>query len=234
MLAKSSRFRILDRPGTTTTKTFSLAMQDANVAPPLAPPPPSSISSATSSGSSTDSGSDERGATLQEKPFYTRQGSQGPKDTDNTAVERRKSERGYSFSIIPSKSKPPHRTSDTPTRSLPRNSTDDKASLIRDTTRGRGSSGGGGGGGDAGSRESGAIGASKLIDIWSQAAALSDAEDYTQQASEAMSLMRTAGARPDALPFTRLINEHARAAGSGDRAALARAFQVLRNKEEEL
>lgn len=230
MLAKSARFRILDR-GTTTTKTFSLAMQDANAAPPLAPPPPFSISSATSSGSSTASGSDERGATLQDKPLYTWQGSQGPKDTDNTAVERRKSERGYSFSIIPSKSKSPPRTSDTPTRNRPRNSTDDKTSLIRVTTSGSGSSGGGGGG-DAGSRESGAIGASKLIDIWSQAAALSDAEDYTQQASEAMSLMRTAGARPDALPYTRLINEHARAAGSGDRAALARAFQVLRDKEE--
>ena len=229
MLAKSSRFRVLDR-GISGNKTFSLAMQDANAAPPLAPPPPSSISPATSSGSSTASGSDE-GATLQEKPLYTWQGSQGPKDTDNTAVERRKSERGYSFSIIPSKSKSPHRTSDTPTRSLPRNSTDDKASLIRGTTRGLGSSGGGGGG-DAGSRESGAIGASKLIDIWSQAAALSDTEDYTQQASEAMSLMRTAGARPDALPYTRLINEHARRAGSGDRAALARAFQVFRDKEE--
>ena len=41
-----------------------------------------------------------------------------------------------------------------------------------------------------------------------------------------MRMRRAVGARPDAVPYTRLINEHARAAATGDRSALSRAFQV--------
>ena len=48
-----------------------------------------------------------------------------------------------------------------------------------------------------------------------------------------MSMMRNAGARPDALPYTCLIDEHVRAAANGDRSALARAFQVLKVVEDE-
>jgi hypothetical protein len=39
-------------------------------------------------------------------------------------------------------------------------------------------------------------------------------------------------ARPDALPYTCLIDEHVRAAANGDRSALARAFQVLKVVED--
>jgi len=76
-------------------------------------------------------------------------------------------------------------------------------------------------------------GAAKLIDVWSQAATLSDADETGRQEQQAMALIRSAGARPDALPYTRLINEHARAATKGDRSALSRAFQVLEDMEDD-
>ena len=42
----------------------------------------------------------------------------------------------------------------------------------------------------------------------------------------AMEMTRASGGRADAQRYSRLINEHARSAASGDRYALDRAFQV--------
>ena len=82
-----------------------------------------------------------------------------------SSVEKRQSERGYSFSVI----KPQDRGSVTKTRPS------------FGTARQPGSRGGGGGGGGSAGGGEGGNGASKLMDIWSQAGALSDANDGAQQ-----------------------------------------------------
>ena len=130
-------------------------------------------------------------------------------------VETRQSKRGYSFSVVEPVKRGTVAKSRTP-------SAPDAAGVAR--AAGAGTAGGAGGPASSG--------ASKLIDVWSQAAALSDADEGLQEQG-AVSLIRSAGARANALPYTRLINEHARAAANGDRAALARAFQVLDDMAED-
>ena len=117
-------------------------------------------------------------------------------------VETRQSNRGYSFSVV----EPPRRGTGTSTRNLrPPSASDSAASAA---------------GAGAPPQEVGAeaSGASKLIDIWSQAAALSDAEEGLQEQA-AVSLIRNAGGRANAVHYTRLISEHSRAAARGDRSA---------------
>jgi hypothetical protein len=63
-----------------------------------------------------------------------------------------------------------------------------------------------------------------LIDVWSQVGAQSDAAD--DSGSLALNLIDASGAIPDAAPYTRLIQEQARAAAAGDKRALDKAFKV--------
>jgi pentatricopeptide repeat protein len=131
-------------------------------------------------------------------------------------VETRQSNRGYSFSVV----EPPKRGTGTSTRNLrPPSASDSAASAA-------------GAGAPPQAEAAEASGASKLIDIWSQAAALSDAEEGLQEQA-AVSLIRNAGGRANAVHYTRLISEHARAAARGDRSALNRAFQVLDDMAED-
>ena len=116
-------------------------------------------------------------------------------------VGTRQSNRGYSFSVV----EPSRRGTGTSTRNLrPLSASDSAASAA--------------GAGAPPKEGAEASGASKLIDIWSQAAALSDAEEGLQEQA-AVSLIRNAGGRANAVHYTRLISEHARAAARGDRSA---------------
>jgi hypothetical protein len=63
-----------------------------------------------------------------------------------------------------------------------------------------------------------------LIDVWSQVGAQSDSAD--ESGSLALNLIDASGAIPDAAPYTRLIQEQARAAAAGDKRALDKAFKV--------
>ena len=165
--------------------------------------------------------------------------TQDPRAQDSSegtakAVEQRQSERGYSFSVI----RPSERGSGTSIRSSSSapESKEGPSYANAEAREGPNASAALPKGGDdtEGKNGRGKVGgAKKLIDVWSQAATLSEADDTGGQGQQAMAMMRNAGARPDALPYTRLINEHARAAAKGDRSALSRAFQVLDDMQED-
>jgi hypothetical protein len=166
--------------------------------------------------------------------------TQDPRAQDSSAgtakaVEQRQSERGYSFSVI----RPSERGSDASIRSSSSAPESKEGPSYADAEAREGPNAfaalpGKGSGDTEGKNGRGKVGgAKKLIDVWSQAATLSEADDTGGQGQQAMAMMRNAGARPDALPYTRLINEHARAAAKGDRSALSRAFQVLDDMQDD-
>lgn len=66
-----------------------------------------------------------------------------------------------------------------------------------------------------------------LIDIWSSVGTASEDDGGDAAGTEALRVIDSAGAVPNASPFTRLIQDHARSAAAGDMRALDKAFQVL-------
>ena len=66
--------------------------------------------------------------------------------------------------------------------------------------------------------------AARLIDAWAQSSG-DGSEDGNEDA--AVGFISSAGVVADAAPYTRLIQDHSRAAAAGDKRALDRAFKVL-------
>lgn len=66
--------------------------------------------------------------------------------------------------------------------------------------------------------------AARLIDAWAQSSG-DGSEDGNEEA--AVGFISSSGVVADAAPYTRLVQEHSRAAAAGDKRALDRAFKVL-------
>jgi len=183
MLAESSRFRVQQREGSSVA-TVSLAAVDAASPPSLAPPPSYSAPSTPSTAAppaSVSASSKKTGASAVA--------------ASDKGIEQRESTRGYSFSVVKApkqgsdaqsaaSSSPPPPFAPNPPASSGSSTEGLRRRVGSDQPVGATGGGGGGvgekGGGGGKGREVGG-GASKLIDVWSQAAALSNSDDLQQQ-----------------------------------------------------